>query len=122
MKIIIKTKNLELTPSLESFVDEKIGSLKKFIDILKDDIPEKGKTLAEVFVEIGKESKHHRKGDFFRAELQVRLPGKKIIVEASSDDLYKSIVEAKKELKLEIEQYKLKGIDRGRREIRKAQK
>jgi ribosomal subunit interface protein len=119
MKIIIKTKNLELTPSLESFIEEKISSLKKFIDILKEDIPEKGKTLAEVFVEVGKETNHHRKGDIFRAELQVRLPGKNIVVQASSDDLYRAVVEAKKELKLEIEQYKLKSIDKNRREVQK---
>ena len=35
MKIIIKTKNLELTEGLQTFIDEKIGSVKKFINILR---------------------------------------------------------------------------------------
>jgi len=46
MKIIIKTKNLELTPSLENYINEKIGSLEKFIKNLQKE--EEGKTLSEM--------------------------------------------------------------------------
>jgi ribosomal subunit interface protein len=122
MNIIIKTKNLELTDSLQNFIEKKIGSIKKFIYVLKEENPEKGKTLAEVFVEIEKESRHHRKGDFFRARIMVNLSGKKIVAEAKTDDLFKAIVEAKNELKIEIEKYKLKKIDKNRRLQRKAKK
>ena len=119
MKIVIRAKNLELTESIEKYLDEKLSSLEKFIGLLGNDEFDKGQTLAEIIVEVEKESNHHRKGDIFRSELQVYLPGKNIVVEARSDDLYKAIVESKKELKLEIEQYKLKGIERQRREQRK---
>jgi ribosomal subunit interface protein len=122
MNIIIKTKNLELTDSLQNFIEKKIGSIKKFIYVLKEEDPKKGKTLAEVFVEIEKESNHHRKGDFFRAEIMVILPGKKIVAEAKTDDLFKAIVEAKNELKMEIEKYKFKKIDKSRRIQRKLNK
>jgi len=121
MKIIIKTKKLELTDGLQIFVEKKIGSIKKFINILKQDTPEKGKTLAEVFVEVEKETKHHRKGDIFKSKITVRLPGKVILAEAHSEDLFKAIVEAKDELKLEIEKYKMKNIDKARRKQMKAQ-
>ncbi len=83
MKIIIRAKNLELTKNLKNFIEEKIGSLKKFIDILKkEEGPSTGsgrnkKTLAEVFFETQKESKHHNKGQVFRSEARILLPGKK---------------------------------------------
>ena len=78
MRIIIKAKNLELTENLKSFVEKKIGSIKKFIDILKEDTPEKGKTLAEIFVELEKETEHHKKGKIFLVKTQVNLPGKSL--------------------------------------------
>jgi ribosomal subunit interface protein len=119
MKIISKTKNLELTDALSKFIDEKVGSLKKFIDVLKQDIPEKGKTLAEVFVEVEKETEHHRKGQIFNCQLEIRLPGRSLMAKANSDDLYKAIIDAKEELKMEIEKYKFKKIDKNRKLQRK---
>jgi len=122
MKIIIKTKNLELTEGLQNFVEKKMGSIKKFIDILKEDTPEKGKTLAEVFVEVEKETKHHKKGKVFLVKTQVILPGKSLMAWYRADDLFKAIVGAKNELKTEIEKYKFKNIDKNRRQQRKTKK
>ena len=121
MKILIKTKNLETTPSIEAYVEEKFGGLKRFINIL-DKEEDSVKTLAEVFVELGKEANHHRKGEVFLAEARIALPGKNLIAKATSDDLFKAIVKAKDEMKLEIEKYKFKKIDKNRRQQRKSKK
>ena len=118
MIITIKAKNLELTEEFKNFIEGKFSGLKKFINILKRE-DEAGKTLAEVFVEIEKETKHHQKGNIFFAEVQVRLPGRKLFARAKSDDMFNSIVKAKNELKLEIEKYKFKNIDRSRRKQKK---
>lgn len=118
MKIIIKAKNIELTPYLEKFVEEKIGSLQKFISILRQE-GNIGKSLAEAFVEIEKTTKHHRSGDIFRAEARIELPGRTIMAEALRDDLLKAIVEVKDEMQREIKKYKLKKIDKSRRPQRK---
>ena len=56
MKIIIKTKNIDQSTALNSFVEKKFAGLKKFINVLKRE-DEIGKTLAEVFVEVEKISK-----------------------------------------------------------------
>ena len=120
VKIIIKTKNLELTEGLQNFVEKKISSIKKFIDILKEDTPEKGKTLAEIFVEVEKETEHHKKGKVFLVKTQVILPGKSLIAWYRADDIFKAIVGAKNELKMEIEKYKFKNAFEGRRQQRKA--
>ncbi len=120
MKIIINAKNLELTQVLKTFIEKKVGSIKKFINILKQDTPEGLKTLAEVFIEVEKESKHHRKGEIFLVRAQVVLPGKTLAASANADDLFKAIIEAKDELKKEIGKYKFKKIDTIRRKQRKA--
>ena len=119
MKIIIKSKNLELTPSLQSFIEKKIGTVEKFINILKKDTDDGLKTLAEIFVEIEKETNHHNKGEIFLVKNQVVLPGKSLMVEFRSDDMFKAIIGAKDELKTEIEKYKVKKIDKNRRIQRK---
>ncbi len=119
MKIIIKTKNLDLTKDLQSFIEKKIGSVKKFIDVLKRE-DEIGKTLAEVFVEVEKETEHHKKGKVFCVKTQVILPGKSLMVGFEADDLFKAVVGAKDELKMEIEKYKFKNVDKRRRLLRKA--
>jgi ribosomal subunit interface protein len=119
MKIIIKTKNLDLTADLQSFIEKKIGSIKKFIDILKADTLEKGKTLAEIFVEVEKETEHHKKGKVFLVKTQVILPGKSLMTISRADDLFKAIILSKDELKMEIEKYKFKNVDKNRRQQRK---
>src|SRR3989338_5065747 len=119
MKIAVKTKNLELTEDLKSVVEEKIAPLKKFIDILKEDTLVGKKTLAEVFVEIEKETTHHKKGNIFLAKIQVNLPGKILVAQAREEDPIKAIIGAREELKKEVEKYKSKNKDRSRREQRK---
>lgn len=122
MKIILKTKNLELTDGLQSFVEKKINSIKKFINILKEDTPEGLKTLAEVFVEVEKETEHHKKGKIFLVKTQIILPGRSLEAWYRDDDLFKAIVGAKNEMKMEIEKYKFKKIDKNRREQRKTKR
>jgi len=125
MKIIIRTKNLELTESLKSFIEEKIGSLKKFIDVFKREedpsanLGRDKKTLAEIFFEIEKETKHHNKGQVFRSEARILLPGKKIMAQSAGDDLLLTIVEIKDKLQQEIKKYKEKAITKNRRIQRK---
>jgi hypothetical protein len=48
MRIIIKTKNLELTTDLKEFIEEKIGGLARFTKILqRKDSFEKGQDSGE---------------------------------------------------------------------------
>jgi len=118
MKIIIKTKNLDLSADLKNFIEKKIGSIKKFINTLKRE-DEIGKTLAEVFVEVERETKHHSNGQIFLVKSRIYLPGREIVSEARADDLFKAIIRVKDEMKMEIEKYKFKKIDKNRREQRK---
>ncbi len=112
-----------MTSELSSFAQEKMESLKKFVNVLKDDTaPEGGKTLAEVFVDVARETQHHRKGDIFKASATISLPGKKITAESKADDLTRAIVDLKDELQQELKKYKFKNIENPRREQRRTKK
>ena len=80
MKIIIKSKNFELTAQLESFINKKIGGLTKFLKAFEGhSLPVAGgRSLFDTFVEVERETMHHRKGDIFKAEAKIYLPGKSL--------------------------------------------
>jgi len=119
MIIQIKTTNIELNESLKIFVEEKVMELKKNL-VKFDEVPEQGREKINVHVEIGKISKHHRKGDVFRAEIQVYLPKKLLRVVVKGIDLRSAIIEARDELDREIKKYKGKRLVRARGWARKA--
>ncbi len=109
MNIIIKAKNLKLTAEFQEFIEEKIGGLKKFSKILqRKDNFEKRNDSGEFFVEVEKETQHHRKGYIFKAEARINLPGKTLVAASKKDDLKQAIVEVKDRLQQEIKKYKLK--------------
>jgi len=115
MKINIKATNIELNDSLRFWVQEKLGELEKFLGAFgPEDLVAGEKEKAEFWVEIGKTTKHHLKGDVFRAEVQLRLPKKSIRVEAIDTDLRTAINNAKDQLQREIKEYKEKRLGKAR--------
>lgn len=122
MRITIKTKNLELPVILKKFIEDKVIVLKRFINILKEDVPGGRKTLAEVLVEIERETIHHKKGEVFEGRIEINLPGKRLIAKFKGEDLQKVIVGAREQIKKEIKKYKFKRIDKNRRQQRKVKK
>ena len=100
MRLDIKTTNLSLTPSLKIFIEEKILSLDKFLlDFNRQtDIP--------VWVEIGKTTQHHKKGQIFRAEAGIKLPKKLLYASAELPELHLAITELRSCLQQQINSYK----------------
>jgi len=119
MIIQIKATNIELNESLRIFVEEKVGELKKNL-VKFEEIPEKGREKIDVRVEIGKTTRHHRKGDIFRAEIQIYLPKKLLRAVVKNTDLRSAIIEARDELDREIRKYKGKRLGRAREWARRA--
>lgn len=115
MKIIIKAKNVDPSSAINMFIEKKFSGLKKYINTLKTPEEIGKKTLAEVFVEVGKETKHHKSGEIFSVKCRVYLPSKEIVAKAVEKDLFLAVVKAREGLKMEIEKYKFKKIDKNRR-------
>jgi len=96
MQIDIKGTNLELTEAIKNYVNEKIGSLDKFFE-----------GILEARVDIGLTTKHHQKGNIFRAEVNLEVPRKHILrAEAEREDLYMAINEVKNELQQQLKKFK----------------
>ena len=102
MNITIK-KTLDVTPSLETYIEEKLAPLAKFVKALDRD------GEVELKLEVSRTSKHHRKGEeVFMARADLRLPGKILRGEASASDIRKAIDEVRDMLHMEIKKYKEK--------------
>ncbi|HDQ22776.1 MAG TPA: ribosome-associated translation inhibitor RaiA [Candidatus Uhrbacteria bacterium] len=98
MQIHIKGTNLELTDAIKNYAHEKISSLEKFYD---------GVLIARV--EVGVTTKHHQKGNIFRAEANLEVPQKyNLRAEAEKEDLYMAINEVKDDLQRQIKKFKEK--------------
>jgi len=123
MKIVIKTTNFKLNRELRDYIEEKIGSLEKFAEVFQNEnyfnhFFKKGKPRVEAWIEIGRITRHHQKGDIFRAEAQMRFPGKTLRAESEREDLKLAIVEVKDELQRELKKHKGKAETVTRRKTR----
>ncbi len=103
MKIIIKATNIELSPSINQYIEEKIGSLDRF---LKKFDP----GLVEARIEVGRAARDQRHGEIFKAEVNLSLGSQFIRVEETAESLQAAIDLVKDELQREIRRHKDKEI------------
>ncbi len=104
MIINIKATNIELTPAISTYVEEKVSGLNKFI-VAED--PES--VLANV--EIGISTKHHQSGKVFRAEINLHIAGKYLRAVSEQEDLYAAIDDMRDQIAREITSFKNKKRD-----------
>ncbi len=105
MRVNVKTTNFDITPSVEALAEGKlispvnklIAKIDRNTDIVFD-------------IELGRTTKHHRKGKIWRAEVQISLPGLKNMLraEALAESLEEAVNLAKNEITQEIKKYKEK--------------
>lgn len=99
MHIKINPKNIKLDDALIIWVQKKIGSLEKFLKRVDP-------TTIEAQVEIGKPSRHHRKGPVWYAEVNLKVPGKLLRAADTAEDLRTAINRVKDELQRQIKKLK----------------
>jgi ribosomal subunit interface protein len=115
MNIIIRTKNIEMTPTLREFIEKKIGSVEKYCrDCQVSDDPALT-SATEAIVEVGKATLHHKKGDVYQAQCQLAFNGNKILARTDADDLEKAVAAVRDDLQDQLTRLKGKRIDRNRK-------
>ncbi len=87
------TKNMEMTAAIQAYVEEKLMSLEKLCEKYSP---------CDVIAEVGKTSEHHQKGEIYRAEFNMTIPGAVLRAESTKDDLYAAIDDAKDQLKRQL--------------------
>ncbi|HEV8601030.1 MAG TPA: ribosome-associated translation inhibitor RaiA [Patescibacteria group bacterium] len=110
MQIAIKGTNLDLTPSIKQYVEEKIGNLEKYLN-----------GVLEAKVELERD-RHHHTGEVFRAEVMLIIGGKILRADASSEDIYASLDMVIPKLKEQISKFKDKRTTLQKRGARSAKK
>ncbi|MCK5416075.1 ribosome-associated translation inhibitor RaiA [Candidatus Parcubacteria bacterium] len=105
MQINIKATKIDLTDAIRDYVEEKMNMLEKYLGDIK---------VKNCDVEVGLISNHHQKGDIYRTEVNLQIPGEILRVEKTEQDLYKAIDKVKDHLMRSIKRYKQKMIDKNR--------
>ena len=108
MTINIKGTNLDLTIPLRKYAEDKILSLVKFFP-----------GLIQARVELERTTKHHHKGEVWRAEANLRGPRHLFRAEAKAGNIYAAIDILKDDLKRELHVLKEKRVAQTR-EARRA--
>ena len=80
------------------------------------------KNKVEAWIEVGKETFHHKKGFVFRAEGQIRFNGKSVRVESTAKDLRVAIGDMKEIMKRELRKEQLRIVDKKKRKSRAAKR
>jgi len=95
----IKATRLELTPAIRDYFQTKMDMVEKYLGDIK---------VINCDVEIEKTIGDQRKGEIFRAEVNIEVPHKLLRVEKTEKDLYKAIDKVKDHLDLVLTKYKEK--------------
>jgi putative sigma-54 modulation protein len=98
MRIFIKATNLSLTEPLKIYINDKLSGLSRMLARFNSDI-------VKAQIEIGRVSRHHKKGDVYRAEVNMELPQEILRAEESNTNVRAAIDAVKDKLKREIESY-----------------
>lgn len=94
----IKGTNMELTEAIKTAVAEEMAALDPRIERWGDAV------FADV--EVGRTSMHHHKGEVYRAEVNLQIPGKLLRAEDENEDLYVALKNVVGTLERELEKEK----------------
>lgn len=114
MRITIRKKNLDITPALREYMDEKI--VRPIGKLLKRAA---GYDLPILDMEVERTTQHHRKGDVYRAEANLTIGGHMIRAEAVDMDIRAACDAVHDELAREIKTFKEKNETLTKREGRR---
>jgi len=93
MQIVIKGKNLEVTPALRAYAEKKLSKFEKYL-------ADEQETLAEMNMRTEK--------DFHIVELTIQVNGLTLRGESRTDDMYKSIDDAVDKIERQWDKFKTK--------------
>lgn len=102
----IKATNIELTDAIRAAVERELADL--------EPLTERFGEAASAHVEVGKTTRHHQKGDLFRAEINLKIPGKLLRAESEEEDLYVAVNRTGDELRRQLKEEKERRIDQRR--------
>ncbi|OIP80968.1 MAG: ribosomal subunit interface protein [Parcubacteria group bacterium CG08_land_8_20_14_0_20_48_21] len=108
MSLQISGNNLEITPSLRRYIEEKIGGISKYLGDIK-------KMQVNCIVD-----HHHQKGEaVHRVEITVHVPKEVFHIQAAGSEMHAAIDKASDKLQQHVEKYKKHFMERDRTALRR---
>lgn len=98
MRINEKGTNMQITPEIKDYLFKKLEYLEKHLG--------ENSVNALCEVELGKTTNHHRTGDIFRTEINLRIEGNHLRAVAEGEELFATIDQVKDELARQLESNK----------------
>lgn len=108
MQIQITGKGIELTSSIQEYVEKKISGLDKFYD-----------KIIRAQVRVGVETNHHLKGKIFICECKLEVPGNDLFASKNEKDVYKAIDKVRDYLETELKKHKVMQREKDKKDKRK---
>lgn len=102
ININIKSKNFEMTPEIEEYINSKISSVEKFLQVSQEE-----NVLVEFEVE---QSTHHQKGEVYRAEANLSVKGTLVRGESTDFDVRTAIDTVRDQIEKQIRRSKKKHV------------
>ncbi|MEK7104672.1 MAG: ribosome-associated translation inhibitor RaiA [Patescibacteria group bacterium] len=101
MKINLQGKNFELTEPIKDYVLKRVTNLEKLLSTI-----EKRGGEVKVNFEVGKSTKHHKRGEVFHSDCLIKINGKEFYSSSDKEDIYQAIDEIRESLFNEIRKNK----------------
>jgi ribosome-associated translation inhibitor RaiA len=101
----IKFTNLEPDERTKDYIREKVGSLGKLLEGVESESKDLG-PVVHAWVEVAKTTRHHKEGQIWYAECQLKMPRKSLRAESTRETLEAAIEEVKDDLGLILKKEK----------------
>lgn len=101
MQINLQGKDIELTEPIKDYVLKRITNLEKLLSKI-----EKSGGEVKASLDISKSTKHHKRGEIFRADCLIKINGKEFYASFDAEDLYSAIDEVKQTIFKDIQKNK----------------
>ncbi len=101
--IQIYSPNLKLTADIKEHIRKELKNLQKFHD---------HQVAPSIKVEVGKTATHHKKGEVFRAEINMPAFGRMLRAEEATENIHSAINIVKEEIERQVKKFKEKRMER----------
>ena len=103
LKTIVRAVNFKMTDPISQHINGKSIDLERFLKRFDT-------KAAELRVEVGLPSRHHRSGEIFYAEINLKLPGKLLRAEEKHFELSAALNTAFKDIETQVRKFRGKAI------------
>ena len=111
MKLTLKKTDVLLNSLEQKHIDRDVAKIRRLVA--------RYGPATTLDIEVGRLTRHHRKGMIYRAEFNLVLPKTILRAEASAEDVLRAVETCRKELEREIDRYKTSKEEKNYRQARR---